>query len=187
MKKIASEPRTGALPSFEYNVDVPKTVTQIYGVDQEKPYSVLDLVVYGRFDELISQDDALTQIGAEFYRRLQTNMAKFCVACERVVPVFSNFRRYSPPGSSRRRNLLQSSTAGVASGTYSVLLIYNRQLMGSAISLSDVQRAVYSPEYTQLWTGGKSLNEILQFVENLKDRQFIVGDLRPMTSSSTTE
>lgn len=93
LRKIASEPRTGALPSFEYNVDVPRTVSQIYGVGQEKPFAVFDFVVYGRFDQLISRDDALSLIGNEFYRRLQANVDKFCTSCERIVPVFSNLQR----------------------------------------------------------------------------------------------
>ena len=56
---MTSEPRTGSLPSFQFNVDVPQTVTEIYGIEGDKPFTVLDFVVYGRFDDKITQVVAL--------------------------------------------------------------------------------------------------------------------------------
>lgn len=75
----------------------------------------------------------------------------------------------------------------MAFGTYSVLLIYNSALMNTSIALSDIQRAVYSPDYTMVWTGGATMAEISKFVQDLKDQQFVIGDLKTITSPSTTQ
>jgi len=48
LQQISQQPRTGSLPAFQYNVDIVKTMTDIYGVDETKAYNVFDFVLYGR-------------------------------------------------------------------------------------------------------------------------------------------
>lgn len=48
LQQIAQQPRTGSLPAFQYNVDILKTMTGIYGVDESKSFNIFDFVLYGR-------------------------------------------------------------------------------------------------------------------------------------------
>ena len=48
MRQIAQEPRSGVLPAFQFNVDIPKTMTEVYGLDDAKSFNVFDFVLYGR-------------------------------------------------------------------------------------------------------------------------------------------
>ncbi len=48
LQQIAQQPRTGSLPAFQYNVDIVKTMTSVYGVDETKSFNIFDFVLYGR-------------------------------------------------------------------------------------------------------------------------------------------
>ncbi len=81
-----------------------------------------------RFDDKVGQEDALSMIGSEFLRRLQSNMQFFCPTCERIVPVFNNLQSYqqqqssddgsssSSSSSSGNRRLLQASSPSSVPG-----------------------------------------------------------------------
>jgi hypothetical protein len=187
--KFTQEPRTGTLPGIEFNVDVAYTITRVFGA-QDNPSSVMEFIVYGRFDEEISLKNALKQIGTEFYRRMDTNMEKFCPICEKIVPVFNNFQKYGVLQQERggRRLLAEKDyTNGVVYGTFSVLLVYNQALMKntSQISLVDIQRAVFNPEFTVAWNGTiADKDAINRFLKDLADKQFIIGDVQTLPSQN---
>lgn len=193
LRQIAEQPRTGALPAFQYNVDIPKTLTEIYGVDEQRAFSVFDFVLYGRFDDKITQADALEQIGNEFLRRLQANLLRFCPTCERVLPVFNNLQNYvlpQPADPARRRHLLQAagSVPGVVSGTYSIMLIYRTNVTNQTISLADVQRAVYTPDAGSVsWEMTVDPASIQKYLDALSNNQFIIGTLQVMQSPTASQ
>ena len=135
--------------------------------------------------------DALKQIGEEFYRRMNTHMSKYCPACERVVPVFNNLQKFGvlqDDGKAAARRLLQtgggSGVSGVVYGTYSVLLVYNKARMqpNTTITLADIQRVVYNPEtdFTTAWSGYTSNVEMQKLITDMRDNQFIIGDLQTL-------
>ena len=163
----------------------------------------------GRFDDKMSQEDSLAEIGKEFLRRLQGNMQWFCPTCERIVPVFNNLQNFVQPAatatpsptpttqeetttdSSRRngRALLQTTTTtapGIVSGTYSVMLIYKTNTTNQTVSLSDIQRAVFSPqvgsEPINIFVDPASMGKLL---DTLNNNQFIIGTLQVMQSPSS--
>ena len=194
LRQIAEQPRTGVLPAFQYNVDIPKTITEIYGVNEARSFSVFDFVLYGRFDDKISEPDALEQIGNEFLRRLQANMQWFCPTCERIVPVFNNLQTYAPapapPDAGRRRHLLQSTSEapGVVSGTYSVMLIYATNASNQTISLADVQRAVYTPDAGSVtWEAKVDPASIQKYLDALRNNQIVIGTLQVMQSPTASQ
>ncbi len=190
LAKIMQEPRTGTLPAVEYNVDIASSVMKLYSADEE-PSTVLEFIVYGKFSQRISLSNALKQIGEEFYRRMNTHMNKYCPECKRVVPVFNNLQKYgvvqqdgSTVASGAGRRLLQANNvSGVVYGTYSVLLVYDKASMDKnlTISLSDIQRAVDKPnEYTVAWTGYTSRDEMIKLISDLREDQFVIGDLQTL-------
>jgi hypothetical protein len=128
-------------------------------------------------------------------------MKFFCPTCERIVPVFNNLQNYnnvqastSSSGSSRR--LLQTNSsvppAGVVSGTFSVMLVYRVNVSSSgsggngtqipALSLADVQRAVYSPEAATSWDLTVDPASISKYIDSLQNNQFIIGTLQVVQS-----
>ena len=196
LRKIMLEPRAGTLPAMEFNVDIPAAVSKIYSVE-DRPNSLLEFIVYGRFDEKMSLPDAIKQIGTEFHRRMEVNMLKYCPACEKVSPVFNNLQKYGVlkqnQGSltPQRRLLQNANTTGIAFGTYSVILVYDPKLISDkgaqSVALADLQRAVYNPDFTLVWNGGENYKEdLLKFIQDLRNNQFIIGDLQELTSTSTT-
>ena len=48
LQQISQQPRTGSLPAFQYNIDIIKAMTDIYGVDDTKSFNIFDFVLYGR-------------------------------------------------------------------------------------------------------------------------------------------
>lgn len=196
LAKIMQEPRVGTLPSIEYNVDVASSVMKLYSADEE-PSSVLEFIIYGKFDEKIGMTDALKRIGEEFYRRMNTHMSKYCPACERVVPVFNNLQTFGVLQEGEKapaRRLLQASSggdvSGVVYGTYSVLLVYNKARMqpNTTITLADIQRVVLNPEpdFTVAWKGYTSNVEMQKFITDLRDNQFVIGDLQTLDPETKT-
>lgn len=192
LSKIMQEPRAGTLPAMEFNVNIPAAVSKLYSVE-DKPTSVLEFIVYGRFDEKMGLPDAIKQIGDEFHRRMETHMTKYCPVCERIAPVFNNLQKYgvlnqnmaSQPQQQQRRLLQAAGPGGIAFGTYSVILVYNPALLKeknfTAVFLSDIQNSVYSKEYTVVWQGGKDYtNQLSTFLSDLKNNQFIIGDLKAL-------
>jgi hypothetical protein len=189
MKKMIQEPRVGTLPPIEYSVDVPLTVATIFEVEQ-KPYALLSFDIHGRFDDQLSSGNYATAIGDEFFRRLSTNLDKICASCEAIFPVFNNAIRvrdstlssaFSVAG--RRRNLLQANTTSTAanstlvSGTYTVLLVYDKNLVGKPIYYADISKAVYSSSYTPVWTGASDPASIQNMIDSLASQHFIVRRL----------
>lgn len=130
-------------------------------------------------------------------RRLQSNMQFFCSTCERIVPVFNNLQNYqqqqsasssSSSSSSSGRRLLQTNTTstvpGVIAGTYSVMLVYkfSNATNATTISLSDVQRAVYSANVGTSWELTMDPASISKYIDSLENNQFIIGTLQIMNS-----
>lgn len=194
-RETLQEPKTGTLPPFQYNVDIPKTMTEVYGVGNgEKSFNVLDFVLYARFDDTISEQDAMEKVGAEFMRRLQVNIRDICPTCERIMPVFNNLQKYNGPvvraggeglpTQNRRRNLLQSSSQvpGIVYGTHSVIFVYNGNATQPPLQISNIQRAVYNANVTMTWNA--SASDLAQFLSDLKNNQFILGDLKVMQTTS---
>lgn len=210
MQEILKHPKSDPLPAFQFNVDVPKTLTQVYGDELDGgdvSFNVLDFMLYGRFDEWISREDALMQIGNEFFRRLQANIDKICPLCKKIFPVFNNIQVYSDAyaatnddgvaaTTSRRRNLLQQDSntqqqqqvpSGIVYGTYSVIFIYKDSAANATLLMSDVQRAVFAPNVSSTWNVSVDPNSIGQFVNLLKNNQIILGNLRVMPSESAAQ
>jgi len=169
MRKITMEPRIGTLPPIEYNVDIPLTAATIFGVEN-RAYSLVKLNVFGKFE--YGQDaDAMQAVGAEFYRRLSANLDKFCPSCEQIFPVFNDILPYRSSGYQGRR-LLQAQ--GSVDGTYTILLVFDKTLVGTPIFYSDISKAVYSPSYTPVWKGSSDPGSIQALVDSLKSQQFVV-------------
>ena len=55
------------------------------------------------------------------------------------------------------------------------------------LSLADVQRAAYSPEFTREWGGLVGPSEMERFVQNLANQHIIVGTIRSMPSTSSAQ
>lgn len=187
---MLQEPRAGTLPTIQYNIDVPETMTRIFGVEGS-PFVVLEFLLYARYDEKKDQYDAMEQIGREFQRRLQANKDIYCKTCDKVVPVFNNLQTFGEgvvEGGAgiinRRRNLLAAGADNSTSkffgyGSYSVMLVYNKDLFSSdePILLSDIQSAVYSPDFSVAFNGSIHSSEFSKYIEDLENQHFIINDL----------
>jgi hypothetical protein len=68
-------------------------------------------------------------------------------------------------------------------------MIYNGSvwLRNMNLSLADVQRAAYSPEFTREWGGLVGPSEMERFVQNLANQHIIVGTIRSMPSASSAQ
>jgi hypothetical protein len=200
LRSIMQEPRAGTLPTIQFNIDVPETMTRIFGVEGS-PFTVLEFLVYGRFDEKVGLYNGMEQIGREFQRRMQENKQMYCPACEKVVTVFNNMQPYTldpsevsssavgGAGRRRRRNLLQAGEVpkGFGVGTYSVMLVYNKDLFNKqnhSLNFADVQNAVYSPDYALAWNGNLSETEMTVYLDKLKNNHFVLSKMIPVPSTS---
>jgi hypothetical protein len=172
LRKITMEPRLGTLPPIQYNVDIPLTAATIFGVE-DRAYSLVQLDVFGKF--AYGQDsDAMQAVGAEFFRRLSSNLDKFCPLCERIFPVFNNIAPYDGATSSAGRRLLQTQQQQNVNGSYTVLLVFDRNLMNKPIYYTDISKAVYSSSYTPVWSGTSDPVSIKLLWDSLQSQQFVV-------------
>jgi hypothetical protein len=199
LRSIKKQPRSGMFPPIEYETDVPLTIRQVYGIPDDKLYNVLDITLYARFDEMYNLANWMDAIGGEFFRRLQKHLAIVCPSCEAIAPGFNNLQRFAivdsnvVPVPPMGRSLLQQGQGSVngslIAGTYSVLMIYNGSvwLRNMNLSLADVQRAAYSPEFTREWGGLVGPSEMERFVQNLANQHIIVGTIRSMPSASSAQ
>jgi hypothetical protein len=117
--------------------------------------------------------------------RLSDNMGSFCPDCEKIFPVFNNVMRAgsTPDASGRRRNLLQAAASNVT-GTYTILLVYDKALLGSTIYFADISKAVYNSSYSPVWAGSSDPSTVEKFISSLSDQQFAV---RRVDASGSTQ
>ena len=169
LQQIQLAPRVGALPTLDYQVDLPFTVAQIFGVEKRK-YALLTISMQGRTAATAGVGNA-ESVGNEFYRRLNENKDKFCPSCEGIFPVFNNIR-VSDSSTGRRRALLQTGSS--VDGTYTILLVYDPSMYNTNISFAGMSMAVYNPDYTPVWAGSSNQADIAKFIDGLKSNQFVV-------------
>jgi hypothetical protein len=208
LRNIVKQPRSGMFPPIEFDTDVPLTLRQVYGIGDDKKYDVLEITLYARFDELYELPNWLDSIGGEFFRRLQKHLAIICPSCEAIAPAFNNLQRFTivdsgsvvaaggtTPGGRRRMLLQQQQGSGgggggsLVAGTYSVLMIYNGSIwmQNMNLSLADIQKAAYSPEFTQDWNGLVSPSDMEKYIQNLQNQRIIVGTISSMPSSTSAQ
>ena len=106
----------------------------------------------------------------------------YCPNCEKVFPVFNNVHREIPQGGSRRRNLLQDASTQVT-GSYTILLVYDKSLLEKPIYYADISKAVYNSTYTPVWAGSTDESTIQNFMDSLSNQQFVVRRIQAYNST----
>jgi hypothetical protein len=102
-------------------------------------------------------------------------MASFCPDCEKIFPVFNNVVRAgsTPDALGRCRNLLQVVGSNVT-GTYTILLVYEKALLGKTIYFAVISRVVYNSSYSPVGAGSSDPATVEKFISSLSDQQFAV-------------
>lgn len=110
LQQMQEKPRTGVIPPLDFRVSIPYTLASIYGVEQ-KLYLLLDVGAVGLFE---GSQWTQQEVNDEFIRRVLANQKVVCPDCSGIYPAFGNMRPQAQPQNMRRRrrNLLQSTTAG---------------------------------------------------------------------------
>lgn len=74
-------------------------------------------------------------------------------------------------------------------GTVSILLVYDQAPLDNSkynIYFADVSKAVMTPTFTNIWSGGSDPATLQAFIDNMKAGQFVVTTLQPTASDSVS-
>jgi hypothetical protein len=181
---LSKEPRSGAMPPIQYNVDVPRTIAMAAGLNPDKePWSVAEMKVGCKFP----MDMSTQGITKEISRRLRENLHRYCAKCGNVTVVFSDLKMDHAPqhmsSSARRRALLQVTPIGSLtdasadtysySGVMSLLFQYGDNYLSDALDTPKPSATLLYQELMQ-----SLMNDYYSKLAGDSATQAVVSDLK---------
>lgn len=167
---ISEVPSTSSLPTLDFAVNIPQTLTEILGIPPDKPRGGLNITLRARFGATTSVAQIAETIGA----RVKSNFATFCPTCDSAYTTSVSLRQV--PGSaaaSAKRRLLQGETVDYE-GTANVVLAFKKE-QDNVVTVSEIFRSLFDTSYSTAWTDALQ-NDVpmQQFMDSMQEQQIVV-------------